>query len=57
MDNLSAFLRVARETDEDTSYGKLSLDINVSSTPEGVDPFDVLQFRYEVWNGRAKSAQ
>ena len=55
--SLSAFLRVARETDEDSSYGKLSLDINVSSTPEGVDPIDMLQDRYEVWKGRATSAQ
>jgi uncharacterized Ntn-hydrolase superfamily protein len=46
--SLSAFLRVARETDDDASYGKLSVDINVSSTPEGIDPIDELRIRYET---------
>lgn len=44
--SLSAFLRVASDTDTDASYGKLSLDLNIGRTPVGVDPIDVLYERY-----------
>jgi len=45
--SLSAFLRVAQPTDTDASYGNLSLDINISATPNGVEPIDELQNAYD----------
>ncbi len=45
--SLSAFLRVAKPGDKDSSRGQLSLDINIYKTPEGVDPIDQLQVAYD----------
>lgn len=47
--SLSAFLRVAKPTDKDASYGKLSLDINIGVTPKGVEPIDELQKAYDAF--------
>ena len=52
--SLSAFLRVAQPDDVNAEYGKLSLDINVGHTPDGIDPIDVLQLEYE--SRRTKTA-
>lgn len=42
----SAFVRVAKENDE---QGDLYLDLLVSKTPEGEEPIDSLQQRYDQW--------
>ena len=44
----SAFIRVAQPNDSPTS---LYLDLNVSSTPFGVEPIDELQTLYNAWTG------
>jgi len=50
--SLSAFLRVAQPDDSVSSYGNLSLDINIGATPDGVDPIDSLQSVYnEIVSG------
>lgn len=43
----SAFLRVADPTDTDTSYGSLSLDLNVWITTTNFEPIDALQDLYD----------
>ncbi len=47
--SLSAFLRVAQPTDTDASYGNLSLDLNIGSTPFSVEPIDELQSAYNEY--------
>jgi len=42
----SAFLRVASSTDTDSSYGNLSLDLNVWITSTAFEPIDALQTEY-----------
>lgn len=44
----SAFIRVADPTDTDSSYGNLSLDINVWITNETFEPIDALQNLYDA---------
>lgn len=46
--SLSAFLRVAQP--DDPSY-LIYLDLNVPSTPAGMDPIDSLQTLVDVWGG------
>ncbi len=46
--SLSAFLRVAQPDDPEDS---LYLDLNVPSTPAGMDPIDSLQTLVDVWGG------
>ncbi len=46
--SLSAFLRVARPEDE---AGSFYLDINIPSTPAGIDPIDSLQAIIDEWGG------
>ncbi len=43
----SAFLRVARPDD---SMNDLYLNINVIQTPDGTEPIDTLQARFDVWS-------
>ncbi|GAA0871207.1 hypothetical protein GCM10009117_03530 [Gangjinia marincola] len=43
----SAFIRVADPSDQDSSYGNLSLDLNVWITTEIFEPIDVLQDAYD----------
>jgi len=43
--SISAFLRVARPTDQN----ELFLDLNVNTTPSDTDPIDVLQGLYDQW--------
>lgn len=45
--SLSAFLRVAKPTDHPDT---LFIDLNVAATPQGVDPIDELQLKYDTWN-------
>jgi uncharacterized Ntn-hydrolase superfamily protein len=45
--SLSAFLRVAVPGDSISEYGKLSIDINIGNTPDGIDPIDSLQKVYD----------
>lgn len=45
--SLSAFLRVADPTDTDSSYGNLSLDLNVWVTSTVFEPIDALQDAYD----------
>ncbi|WP_339701550.1 DUF1028 domain-containing protein [uncultured Marixanthomonas sp.] len=44
----SAFLRVADPSDTDSSYGNLSLDLNVWITSEVFEPIDALQDAYDA---------
>jgi uncharacterized Ntn-hydrolase superfamily protein len=44
--SISAFIRVARPGDVPGGY---HLDLNVNTTPPGVDPIDVLQGLYDEW--------
>jgi len=44
----SAFLRVAAPTDTDSSYGNLSLDLNVWITTDLFEPIDALQDLYDA---------
>ncbi len=44
--SLSAFIRVADPSDTDSSYGNLSLDLNVWVTSEVFEPIDALQDLY-----------
>ncbi|RFN60159.1 DUF1028 domain-containing protein [Marixanthomonas ophiurae] len=44
----SAFLRVANPSDTDSSYGNLSLDLNVWITSEVFEPIDALQDAYDA---------
>ena len=44
--SLSAFLRIAQPTDQNSDYGNLSVDINIGATPDGIDPIDELQTAY-----------
>ncbi len=46
--SLSAFLRVADPTDTDSSYGNLSLDLNVWVTTTVFEPIDALQDAYDA---------
>jgi len=46
--SLSAFLRVAHPEDPDDD---LYVDFVVPSTPEGVDPIDILQGMVDLWGG------
>lgn len=46
--SLSAFLRVAQPTDDPDD---LYLDLNVPSTPVGMDPIDSLQTLIDLWGG------
>lgn len=46
--SLSAFLRVGQPNDPDD---ELYLDLNVPSTPVGIDPIDVLQTLLDEWGG------
>ena len=43
----SAFIRVANPSDTDSSYGNLSLDLNVWITNESFEPIDALQNAYD----------
>jgi len=43
----SAFIRVANPSDTDSSYGNLSLDLNVWITTETFEPIDALQDAYD----------
>lgn len=44
--SLSAFIRVAKPNDiQDSIY----LDINVAGTPNGIEPIDELQAKYNLW--------
>ncbi|WP_108867385.1 DUF1028 domain-containing protein [Aquimarina aquimarini] len=43
----SAYLRVAKPSDTDNSYGKLSLDLNVWITTDIFEPIDALQKEYD----------
>ncbi len=43
----SAFIRVASPSDTDTSYGNLSLDLNVWITNEVFEPIDELQTQFD----------
>ncbi len=52
--SLSAFLRVAKPSDPDPTYGKLSLDINIGAVPKGVDPIDKLQKAYNDWKNNQR---
>jgi len=45
--SLSAFLRVADPTDTDSSYGNLTLDLNVWVTSTVFEPIDALQEAYD----------
>lgn len=45
--SLSAFLRVADPSDTDSSYGNLSLDLNVWVTSTVFEPIDALQEAYD----------
>ena len=45
----SAFLRVAKPTDTNSSYGNLWLDLNISFTAYGVDPIDSLQTAFDAF--------
>jgi len=45
--SLSAFLRIAKVDDTNSSYGNLSIDLNIGATPDGVDPIDELQTAYD----------
>lgn len=44
----SAFLRVARPNDDEDS---LYLDLRVTQTPQGEEPIDSLQKRFDAWKG------
>jgi uncharacterized Ntn-hydrolase superfamily protein len=46
--SISAFIRVAQPGD---TAGVLFLDLNVNSTPTGVEPIDSLQKLYNEWRG------
>jgi uncharacterized Ntn-hydrolase superfamily protein len=46
--SLSAFLRVAQPDDQ---VNNLYLDLNVPSTPDGIDPIDSLQTLVDEWGG------
>lgn len=46
--SLSAFLRVAQPDDPSND---LYLDLNVPSTPDGIDPIDSLQTLMDAWGG------
>ncbi|MCB0737345.1 MAG: DUF1028 domain-containing protein [Bacteroidetes bacterium] len=50
--SLSAFLRVAKSTDAEN---KLTLDINIAGTDDGVEPIDVLQSKYDAWKTSNKN--
>lgn len=45
--SLSAFIRVADPSDTDSSYGNLSLDLNVWVTSDVFEPIDALQDLYD----------
>ncbi|MBV1923165.1 MAG: DUF1028 domain-containing protein, partial [Flavobacteriaceae bacterium] len=45
--SLSAFIRVADPSDTDSSYGNLSLDLNVWVTSDVFEPIDALQELYD----------
>ena len=47
----SAFIRVADPSDTDSSYGNLSLDLNVWITTQIFEPIDVLQDAYDATLG------
>lgn len=47
--SLSAFLRVADPEDTDSSYGNLSLDLNVWVTSTVFEPIDALQEAYDLF--------
>lgn len=47
----SAFLRVADPSDTDSSYGNLSLDLNVWITSDTFEPIDALQDAYDATLG------
>lgn len=47
----SAFLRVADPSDTDSSYGNLSLDLNVWITSDIFEPIDALQDAYDATLG------
>ncbi len=47
----SAFIRVADPTDTDSSYGNLSLDLNVWITTDVFEPIDALQDAYDATLG------
>lgn len=44
--SLSAFLRVAKPTDDPTT---LFIDLNIAGTAQGVEPLDELQNKYDNW--------
>ncbi len=52
----SAFLRVADPTDTDSSYGNLSLDLNVWITTTTFEPIDALQDLYDTTLGIEESS-
>ncbi|WP_461304075.1 DUF1028 domain-containing protein [Aureisphaera sp.] len=52
--SLSAFLRVADPTDTDSSYGNLSLDLNVWVTSTVFEPIDALQDAYDATLGASE---
>lgn len=54
--SLSAFLRVAKATDTDASFGNLSLDINIGATPFGVEPIDELQVAYDEYKAMVSNS-
>lgn len=51
--SLSSFLRVAQPNDPPDM---LYLDLNVPSTPDGIDPIDSLQSLIDIWGGCLASA-
>jgi len=54
--SLSAFLRVAKPTDTDASYGNLSIDINIGATPFGIEPIDELQDKYDEYKSTVSTS-
>jgi len=52
----SSFLRVAKSTDTDSSYGNLSLDLNVWITSDVFEPIDALQELYNTYLGVEKQS-
>ena len=46
LSSLSAFIRVAKETNSEDS---LYLHLNVNNTQDGIDPIDTLQDLFDVW--------
>ncbi len=45
----SAFLRVATPEDLFSDYGHLTIDLNVSKTSQNIDPIDILQNTYNLY--------